>query len=208
MEPVFIKKLKNRLEQNLPGSIAQDKMKIKPNLSINKFIDKKNIRPAAVLILLYPIKQTDWYFFLTKRSLKVDHHKGQISLPGGMIEKNELKKDAATREAFEEIGVSQKKINIIGSLTNFSVPVSRFEIFPFIGWINNKPKTKIQITEVEKVFSISIKSLLNPEKEKFKDDILSGVPVKIPYFDLNNEMVWGATSIILSEFKHILEEII
>ncbi len=51
-----------------------------------------------------------------------------------MIEKNELKKDAATREAFEEIGVSQKKINIIGSLTNFSVPVSRFEIFPFIGW--------------------------------------------------------------------------
>ena len=208
MEPVFIKKLKNRLEQNLPGSIAQDKMKIKPNISINKFIDKKNIRPAAVLILLYPIKQNDWYFFLTKRSLEVDHHKGQISLPGGMIEKNELKKDAATRETFEEIGVSQKKINIIGSLTNFSVPVSSFEIFPFIGWISNKPKTKIQITEVEKVFSISIKSLLNPEKEKFKDDILSGVPVKIPYFDLNNEMVWGATSIILSEFKHILEEII
>ena len=85
--------------------------------------------PAAVLILLYPF-DNEWYFFLTKRTKTVEHHKGQISFPYGMVEKSESYKNAALRETFEEIGVSMKEINIIGALTPLYVPVSKFEIFP------------------------------------------------------------------------------
>ncbi len=207
MEPVFINNLKNRLKQHLPGDIAQNKMGVITKFPLKSYLSNDKSRPAAVLVLLYPSKN-NWYFFLTKRTQNVDHHKGQISLPGGVIEKNESKKNAAIRETYEEIGVLEKKIKIIGKLTKFLVPVSGFEIFPFVGWIDSKPKTKIQVTEVEKVFSVSVKSLIHKKTKKSKKSILNGIPATIPYFDLGNEMVWGATSIILSEFKSVLKDII
>ena len=100
------------------------------------------------------------------RTQNVYHHKGQISLPGGMVEKNELQKNAAIRETYEEIGVLEKKIKIIGKLTKFLVPVSGFEIFPFVGWVDSKPKTNIQPTEVEKIFSVSVKLLVHKKTKK------------------------------------------
>tara|TARA_B100000287_G_scaffold434181_1_gene497923 strand:- start:854 stop:1477 length:624 start_codon:yes stop_codon:yes gene_type:complete len=207
MEPVFINNLKNRLKQKLPGSTAQNKMRVITKFPLKNYPYNNKSRPAAVLVLLYP-DQSNWYFFLTKRTQNVDHHKGQISLPGGMVEKDELQAEAAIRETYEEIGVQKDKIEIIGHLTKFLVPISGFEIFPFIGWTSNKPKTYIQINEVEKVFSVSIKSLIHKKTKKIKETNLYGVPATIPYFDLENEIVWGATSIILSEFRSVLKDTI
>ena len=48
---------------------------------------------------------------------------------------------------------------------------------------------------------------MNPQNKKIKRSTLLGQKVEIPFFDLKNEMVWGATSMILSEFKGILEGI-
>jgi len=206
MEPTFIKNLTSRIKQNLPGKAAQKKMMIKTQIPIKPKFNKKKFKPAAVLILLYPFND-EWYFFLTKRTENVDHHKGQIALPGGMVEKNETIEEAAIRETYEEIGIYPKNIKIIGSLSSFYVTVSGFQIYPFLGWTNKKPKTKINDAEVEQIFSVSINTLIKKETKKYKNDILSGYPARIPYFDLKNEMVWGATSIILSEFKFILKDI-
>ena len=148
------------------------------------------------------------FFFLTKRSENVEHHKGQISLPGGMVEKNESLKNAAIRETYEEIGVDKSKMNIIGHLTSFYVPVSNFKIFPYIGWTDTKPKTMIHDNEVESIFSVSINELILEKNSKLKKAIFSNQPVTIPYFELNGEMVWGATSMILAEFKHIIKDIV
>ena len=71
-------------------------------------------------------------FFLTKRTNNVEHHKGQISLPGGMLEKGESHKEAAIRETFEELGVQSRDINIIGPLTPLYIPISNFKIFPLL----------------------------------------------------------------------------
>ena len=202
MVPLFIERLSNRLDECLHGRTAQKKMMIKSKRIIPKE-DQRGI-PAAVLILLYPT-DNEWYFFLTKRTKTVEHHKGQISLPGGMVEEGESYKNAALRETFEEIGVSSSKINIIGTLTPFYVPVSKFEIFPFIGWTVKKPETVMHDVEVERIFSPSIKNLMLEETKKEKKDIISDRSIAIPYYDLDGEVVWGATSIILSEFKAILE---
>ena len=204
MEPVFIKNLSNEMKKPLPGKSAQKEMMVTPQY---KLIANKQIVPAAVLILLYPIKR-EWFFFLKKRTKTVEYHKGQISLPGGMVEENESLEDTAIRETFEEIGVNPKKIKIISNLTCFYVPVSGFEIFPFIGWSNKKPKTIIQSSEVSRIFSPSIKTLMLEKTKKEKYSIVSGYKVKIPFFELEGEMVWGATSVILSEFKSILKRII
>ena len=188
----------------LPGSTSHETMMVKPRY---KSTGKKTSIPAAVLILLYPIKNK-WHFFLTKRTNTVEHHKGQISLPGGMLEKGESHKEAAIRETFEELGVQSEDINIIGPLTPLYIPISNFKIFPFVGWINSTPDLKIQSKEVSKVFSPSILSLMDPQTKKVKDSILLGQKVKIPFFNLKNEVVWGATSMMLSEFKHILKGVL
>ena len=203
MKPQFIIKLTKKMNGELPGSTSHETMMIKPRY---KSTEKKTSIPAAVLILLYPIKNK-WHFFLTKRTNTVEHHKGQISLPGGMLEKGESHKEAAIRETFEELGVQSGDINIIGPLTPLYIPISNFKIFPFVGWLKSAPKLNIQSKEVSKVFSPSISSLTDPKTKKIKDSILLGQKVKIPFFNLKNEVVWGATSMILSEFKKILKGI-
>ena len=94
-------------------------------------------------------------FFLTKRSETVDHHKGQISLPGGVVKDGESLKNAALREKQEEIGVDPKIIELIGELSFFYISISGFELFPFVGWTDSEPKASINDREVKKIFNIS-----------------------------------------------------
>lgn len=207
MDPLFIKNLIQQLEQPLLGKSAQMSMMVTPRLPFPKInFDKKGI-PAAVLILLFP-KNNDWYFYLTKRTDTVDHHKGQISFPGGVVENGESLENAALRETWEEIGVKENKIQLIGALSSFYIPVSGFEMFPYIGWIKEEPKIIIHEKEVDRIISVSLKTFMSDSTQKTKKDTLRGFPVNIPYFDLDNETVWGATSMILAEFKAILKEIL
>ena len=99
-------------------------------------------------------------------------------------------------------------MHLIGSLSSFYIPVSGFEMFPFIGWVKNKPETSIHDKEVDRIFSSSIQEFMLDKTQKTKKDTLKGFPVNIPYFDMSGETVWGATSMILAEFKLILKEIL
>lgn len=203
MKSKLIIKLTKMMKKELPGKSSHEEMMVRPK---QKFMKTKNPISAAVLILLYPLGN-NWYFYLTKRTKTVEHHKGQISLPGGMLEKGESHKEAAIRETFEELGVQSRDINIIGPLTPLYIPISNFKIFPFVGWLKSAPKLNIQSKEVSKVFSPSIYSLTDPKTKKIKHSTLLGQKVQIPFFNLKNEVVWGATSMILSEFKKILKGI-
>ena len=204
MKMQFINQLKLQLDQPLPGKDAQSIMMIEPKPIFNN-TNTKNVKLSAVLILLF-FQNDDWNFFLTKRSQNVNNHKGQISLPGGVHEENESLQETAIRETEEEIGIPSQDIQLIGRLSPFYVPVSNFKISPFVGWIKKGPQIKTFDREVEKVFSISINKFILKSTQKVKYDKLNGEMVKIPYFDIDNEMVWGATSIILSEFKNIILE--
>ena len=202
MIPLFIEALTKMLSRDLPGKSAQRKMMITPNRFPTENQENEGI-PASILLLLYPL-EGEWFFFLTKRSQDVERHKGQISFPGGVVEKNESKMNAAIRETNEEIGVDKDVIKIIGNLTPLYIPVSNFHISPFVGWTEEKPNTKVHDAEVKRVFSVSINDLILERNLKTKKDFFSNKSVKVPYFDLNGETVWGATSMILSEFKFIL----
>ena len=202
MIPLFIEALTKMLTRDLEGKSAQQKMMITPNRFPTENQENEGI-PASILLLLYPL-EGEWFFFLTKRSQDVEHHKGQISFPGGVVEKNESKMNAAIRETNEEIGVDKDVIKIIGNLTPLYIPVSNFHISPYVGWTEEKPHTKVQDAEVKRVFSVSINDLILERNLKTKKDFFSNKSVKVPYFDLNGETVWGATSMILSEFKFIL----
>lgn len=206
MTSMFIKNLIEKLKLDLPGPRAHKKMFIKTKIKRIDDYSKSKIRAAAVLILLYPHKK-NWYFFLTRRSNSVGHHKGQISLPGGVVENNESYQYTSIRETHEEIGISMNEINIIGNLSSLHVPVSNFQIFPFIGYLDRKPDTTLNLNEVKEIFSVPINQLISDKSLKTKEKLFSNEFLTIPYFSLCNETVWGATSAILSEFKSIIKDI-
>jgi len=200
-------KLAQHLVKELPGKPAQKIMLTKPRNPINYSSNSECPNPAAVLILLFPVKQ-DIRFFLTKRTNVVQYHKGQISLPGGAWEEGEQLWGTALRETNEEIGVREDHIQFIGELTPLFVPVTGFLIHPFVGWVDEEPETSPDPTEVESLFSASVLSLTDQNSCQCEERTIRGHVFDVPYFQLNRQKVWGATSMILSEFKTVLKEVI
>jgi len=130
------------------------------------------------------------------------HHAGQIALPGGRIEKGETALETAFRETWEEIGITRDKIEIIGSLSELYVQVSRFQIQPFVGWLDKKPEFIINKNEVEKTISFPLKNMKNAFDE-VELNTISG-RLKVPCVLFEGEIIWGATAMILSEFYDVL----
>ena len=198
--------LKERLKKPLPGNKAHLTTRIKTKSEVTFPNTEETARPAAVLILLFPFED-EIQFFLTKRTEDVEHHKGQISLPGGIRENNESLNETALRETKEEVGIDSTKIIISGSLTPFFIPVTGYIVHPFIGWCKEKPSTKIHDVEVNQLFSVSITELMDEKILQTEQWNIRGYDAIVPYYNFGKCKVWGATAAILSEFKSILEDI-
>ena len=198
--------IKERLKKPLPGNEAHLATRIKTKSEVTFPNTEETARPAAVLILLFPFED-EIQFFLTKRTEDVEHHKGQISLPGGIRENNESLNETALRETKEEVGIDSTKIIISGSLTPFFIPVTGYIVHPFIGWCKEKPSTKINDVDVNQLFSVSITELMDEKILQTEQWNIRGYDAIVPYYNFGKCKVWGATAAILSEFKSILEDI-
>ena len=203
----WINKLSRRLTQPLPGPLAHDVMRatfigLKPN-----FEHKLPPKPGSVLILLYPDEDAI-KFPLTLRADYLGAHSGQISLPGGKAEPGENYVETALRECEEEIGVKKSSIEVIGRLSDFFVIPSNFLVAPVIGACRSKPEFKADPVEVVKILEGDVSDLLRSDAIKQKE-ILAAKQFRMlaPHFEIAGEVVWGATAMMLNEFRTILLEI-
>ena len=200
-------KLQIRLINNLPGKDEQWRMRVTSDKSYNFDNTEEDAIQSAVLILLYE-ENGVICFTLTERTQTVEHHRGQISLPGGAREADEKLSSTAIRETQEEIGIYADDVDLIGTLSPLFVPVTGFIINPFVGIINANFEPQPAPEEVETVISVHVNELLNDDNELQEKRNLRGYDVNIPYFLLSGHKVWGATAMILSEFKTVLKEVI
>ena len=202
----LIDQLTKKLADRLPGHGSHPSQKgINTNGIMTIFQKKTNLKPAAVLIVLFP-KDQSLHFYLTKRTDKVQHHKSQISLPGGAKETGESLQDTALRETTEELGIQLDSDAIIGKLTPFSIPVSGYRVHPFIAWCDFIPKVKPDPAEVEQVLILALNSLLDNSIYHTEKRQYNGTNYNAPYFQFPEGKVWGATAMILSELKYILRD--
>ena len=198
-------KLQQQINNPLPGEKAQQLTQVTVSDNVEFPYSIEQAMPAAVLILLFP-DNNDIHFFLTERTNEVEHHKGQISLPGGAWEEGEKLHETAIRETEEEIGVQKQVVNYIGSLTPYFTAATGFMIHPFLSWTQEKPETKIHDMEVNSLFHVPISALIDEKTLMIEDWTISGYDAKVPFYNFNGRKVWGATAAILSEFKSILKE--
>lgn len=157
-------------------------------------------KPAGVLLLLYPSDNT-LTFALTRRTEYVATHKGQISLPGGAQEQNELPRQTALRETCEEIRACLDETCLIGALTPLYVAASDFVIYPFVGYAPHRPAFEPDPVEVAEVLEVPLPLFLNEDIKTVERWNRYGVEMDVPFYRIHGQTVWGVTAIILSEFE-------
>ncbi len=204
----IIEDVEKRMAGQLPGQMAQAAM---------SHILRRTFKPAphtaqhaAVLLLLYP-ENGKWNVALTQRASKYGHdkHKGQMSLPGGKMEPTDEDFVAtAMRETEEEIGVARELIHPLGELTDLYIPVSNFLVHPVVAYIDELPVFVLEENEVAELVSCSLEVLCSDEIRKVKDIQISKQMTlkRVPYFEIQGKVVWGATAMILNEFVTLYKQ--
>jgi len=202
-------KLEKRLLSPMPGAEAHEPLRayavgnLKP-----KFEHKLPPKPGSVLILLY--QENDVIKFpLTKRPEYLGAHGGQISLPGGKAEPGEAVEETALREGQEEIGIIPEQLTVLGKLSNFFVIPSNFIVTPVVAVANSFPVFHPDPREVERIITGSLSDLTADNAVKQKEILASNqFRMMAPHFEIGGEIVWGATAMMLNEFRIVLREII
>lgn len=165
-------------------------------------IDLQSCRRAAVLM---PIIRRDDSFtlLLTKRTDDVEHHKGQISFPGGVVDTaDESSISTSLRETEEEIGLKREHISILGMLDDIHVP-SGFIVTPIVGYVDALPELAVNKGEVAEVLHIPLEKFFDCTLRRSEIRELLGIQREVYFYDVWNEPVWGATAAIIKQFTDL-----
>lgn len=155
-------------------------------------------RRAAVLLVLYD-RAGEPHLLLTKRSDGLPSHPGQISLPGGVIDRGDRSaRDAALRETEEEVGIPRSALRVVGELDDVGTMASGFIIRPFVAVLAGEMAAVPSDAEVARIIDVSVMDLLRADVGLPLDP----APLALRY-PLGNEDVWGATARILRTFCRV-----
>ncbi len=177
-----------------------------PRPTLDKYYHPKpDAREAAVMLLLLFDSDIPKVVFIKRPDHPRDPHSGQISFAGGRIEKSDLSYESgARRETFEEIGVPQDQIKVIGALSKLYVFASNNLVFPFVGYLDYMPDFTLQKSEVDQVITVPMDYFLNESVLLTKDLQVKDYTLKdVPYYDLYGHTLWGATAMIFAEWLQI-----
>ena len=154
------------------------------------------LRPAGVLIALWS-GPSGTEMILTKRSSRLKHHPGQIAFPGGKVDPgDDGPVGAALRESWEEVGLPQDRVTVLGTLTQHET-VTGFLVTPVLGTISGDFSPLPEAGEVEEVFSVPLSHVTTPanfriERRRWRGEWRRYYAVPYgPYY------IWGATARIL-----------
>ena len=155
---------------------------------------------AAVLVPLYE-EEGRYHVVLTARTSQVEHHKGEVSFPGGMREAEDSTLQAtALRESYEEVGIQPQDVTVLGQMNDRVTRVG-ISITPFVGVIPPRYPFVIQEREVAELLQVSLEYLLDPANVSLGWDTLpDGRMIPPNSFWFGEHVIFGATAFILQDF--------
>lgn len=166
-------------------------------------ISREDLTSSAVLVPIYE-KAGECYIVLTKRTQQVEHHKGQVSFPGGAYDAGDGDLRAtALRETYEEIGVCAEDVEILGNLDDQATTTSNFAITPFVGAILYPYEFKINRREVEALIEASVADLLDQASYSTRT-LFEGRLYPVASYRYRGHQVTGITAIILKQLLDLV----
>lgn len=186
---------------NVDGRAIHWQMAPKPRPSKRPSSLSGTARIGAVLLMVYPLAD-ELHVVLTRRPDTLNTHAGQISFPGGRQEGDETLQTTALRETFEEVGITDADLTVIGQLTPLYIPPSDFEVTPFVAWHHppTRPAFQPSAAEVAEILEVPLSQLLDPSTLQESERIFQGQSFQVPFFNVDGHKVWGATAMMLREF--------
>ena len=201
--------LRSAFDVPLPGYKAHNEVMGYKRPTVEEVMES-DVQPrlSAVIFLLYPGVE-DWYFLLLKRHDYSGVHSGQVGLPGGSLDFGETPEEAAVRELHEESGLLLDPKRIIAPLTSLYIPPSNFIVRPYAAIFDKQPEWRFDSHEVKRGIEVPLKDLLKAESLTDTNVKLSdgATRLNVKAFNFEEEIVWGATAMILSECKEILRNL-
>ena len=164
-------------------------------------------RHAGVLIPLLEDKG-DYKILFTKRTDTVEHHKGQISFPGGAVDEEDSSLlETALRESEEEIGLLKRDVDILGRIDDTLTVASDFIIRPFVGFVPFPYDFVISEEEVERLIIVPMDVF---QSENSENDVYAvefeGRTYHTKAYEYNGDVIWGATARMIENFMEIIEK--
>jgi len=155
--------------------------------------------PAAVTIPLFE-KNGETYMLLTLRADTVEHHKGQVSFPGGAWEPQDTSmEETALRETDEEVGIPAAMTQVLGQLDDFPT-ISDFIVTPFVTTIPYPFPTDVNPEEVSRLLEVPLSLFLDDNKFEAKKREYQGKTYHVYYYYFEDAVIWGITGFIINRF--------
>lgn len=170
-------------------------------------LDRSDLVSAAVLV---PVTDRDDrpHVLFTKKTAGVPHHKGQFSFPGGVVEQRDGSRvETALREAWEEIRLPAEAVEVLGLLDDTETRATNFIITPVVGIIRERVSFAPDGREIERVLEVPLATLRDPAIFRTELWERNGEPHPVQFYQVSAEdVVWGATARILTQFLELLDE--
>jgi 8-oxo-dGTP pyrophosphatase MutT (NUDIX family) len=169
---------------------------------IRKEIFLEGLKPAAVLVPVCFIDNQP-QIILTKRSMSVEHHKGEISFPGGHAEPDDASPvETALREAEEEIGLNPDDVEVLGLLDDY-ITISDFHITPVVGIVPWPYDLRIN-SESETLLFLPLAQVLSDTAWMMEKTSIKGHEFELFCLETTDGVIWGATAKMLRQFAEVL----
>lgn len=163
-------------------------------------------RPAATLLAIYPDAAGDLVIPLTVRHGDLRAHAGEVSLPGGAVDASDASREAAAlREAWEEVGLDPDLVRVVGELDDVWIPVSNYELRPYVGTVDARPELVPHDAEVSAIVELPLGALWDPAVIGTEEFEARGFVLRAGVYRYGGVRVWGATAITLGMLAHVLD---
>ncbi len=173
-----------------------------------KSIQDNTLKQAAVLLPLFTVDGAYQVLFI-KRSRRVEHHKGEISFPGGICEASDgTFERTALRETHEEIGIRPEDVRVLGMLDDIRTQSTRYRVTPVVGVIPYPYSFALSAREVEKIITIPLAHLHDAGNGGEEEVLREGKSYRGHVYHFGSHVIWGATARILNNFIQLWDELI
>lgn len=188
--------ISHRLQAALAGDPSSD------GFSEIQLTEETTLKCAAVLIPLV-WQAEEWHVLFTRRTDRVESHKGQVSFPGGACDEGETtSEETALREAEEEIGIPPRDVRVLGRLSNL-ITITYFRVTPVVGVIRWPAVFRVGEHEVARIFTIPLAWLANPSN-RWQFEVPGTGRSLIAYHPYDGELLWGATARMTVDFLNVI----